>query len=84
MKFLQRFIISLHLSEKCFQTEAFTDSEKSFSSLANIPNIEICEYFYMMLCQFKPQQRDSYRFFELKKNKLADCDEKQSRLALTR
>jgi hypothetical protein len=79
MIFMQRFIISLHLSEKCFQTDAFTDSEKSFSSLKSIPHPEICEFFYIMLCQFKPAQRDNLRFFELKKNKQADWDEKQTK-----
>jgi hypothetical protein len=78
MKFIQRFIISLHVNEKCFETDAFANSEKSFSSLTSIPNPEICEYFYMMLCQFKPNQRDNLRFFELKRNKRADWDEKQS------
>jgi hypothetical protein len=45
MKFIQRFIISLHVNEKCFETDAFANSEKCFSSLTSIPNPEICEYF---------------------------------------
>jgi hypothetical protein len=84
MNFIQRFIISLHVSENCFNSNFFADSEKSFSTLKNIPNIEARTYFYMMLCQFKPNQRENIRFFELNKNKLESSDHKQIHAPLAR